>query len=79
MVAEFLHKDDLDHTERAHQMIKDDANFLQRGSWSLFPASTYCGEFGNAGATMNEDKTLMCSCQILTPTKKKKSQMPGNP
>lgn len=50
-----------------------DPNFC-RGSWSLFSASSYCGEFGNAGAMMSEDKTLICTFQILKPTKKKKAK-----
>lgn len=35
VVAKFLHKHDLDLICRAHQVVEDGYEFLQRGSWSL--------------------------------------------
>ena len=35
VVAKFLHQHNLDLICRAHQVVENGMNFLQRGSWSL--------------------------------------------
>lgn len=71
IVAQFLHKHDLDLICRAHQVVEDGYEFFARRQLvTLFSAPNYCGEFDNAGAMMSVDETLMCSFQILKPAEK---------
>jgi len=72
IVAQFLHKHDLDLVCRAHQVVEDGYEFFARRQLvTLFSAPNYCGEFDNAGAMMSVDETLMCSFQILKPAEKR--------
>jgi len=72
IVAQFLHKHDLDLICRAHQVVEDGYEFFARRQLvTLFSAPNYCGEFDNAGAMMSVDETLMCSFQILKPAEKR--------
>ncbi|KAK5840108.1 hypothetical protein PVK06_008983 [Gossypium arboreum] len=71
-VAEFLKKHDLDLICRAHQVVEDGYEFFaERQIVTLFSAPNYCGEFNNAGALMSVDASLLCSFQILKPSKAK--------
>ncbi|KAB2093366.1 hypothetical protein ES319_A02G091300v1 [Gossypium barbadense] len=71
-VAEFLKKHDLDLICRAHQVVEDGYEFFaERQLVTLFSAPNYCGEFNNAGALMSVDASLLCSFQILKPSKAK--------
>ncbi|OEU13983.1 serine/threonine protein phosphatase PP1 [Fragilariopsis cylindrus CCMP1102] len=87
IVAQFLHKHDLDLICRAHQVVEDGYEFFARRQLvTLFSAPNYCGEFDNAGAMMSVDETLMCSFQILKPAEKRQrfsyqggNQRPGTP
>ncbi len=47
--------------------------FAQRKLVTLFSAPNYCGEFDNAGAVMNVDKSLLCYFTILQPGDKNES------
>mmetsp|Transcript_48496 Transcript_48496/g.71900 ORF Transcript_48496/g.71900 Transcript_48496/m.71900 type:complete len:400 (-) Transcript_48496:395-1594(-) len=72
IVAQFLHKHDMDLICRAHQVVEDGYEFFARRQLvTLFSAPNYCGEFDNAGAMMSVDETLMCSFQILKPAEKR--------
>jgi len=87
IVAQFLHKHDLDLICRAHQVVEDGYEFFARRQLvTLFSAPNYCGEFDNAGAMMSVDETLMCSFQILKPAEKRQrfayqggANRPGTP
>ena len=85
IVAQFLHKHDLDLICRAHQVVEDGYEFFARRQLvTIFSAPNYCGEFDNAGAMMSVDETLMCSFQILKPAEKKQrfgqgGARPGTP
>ncbi|KAK8682605.1 hypothetical protein V6N13_054989 [Hibiscus sabdariffa] len=69
-VAEFLKKHELDLICRAHQVVEDGYEFFaERQLVTIFSAPNYCGEFNNAGAVMSVDATLLCSFQILKPSK----------
>ncbi|KAA3484366.1 Type one serine/threonine protein phosphatase 4 [Gossypium australe] len=71
-VAEFLKNHDLDLICRAHQVVEDGYEFFaERQLVTLFSAPNYCGEFNNAGALMSVDASLLCSFQILKPSKAK--------
>ncbi|MBA0738440.1 hypothetical protein Gogos_011793, partial [Gossypium gossypioides] len=71
-VAEFLKKHDLDLICRAHQVVEDGYEFFaERQLVTLFSAPNYSGEFNNAGALMSVDASLLCSFQILKPSKAK--------
>merc|ERR1712159_641954 len=70
IVGSFKDKLNLDLIVRAHQVVEDGYEFFAgRQLVTLFSAPNYCGEFDNAGAMMSIDSTLMCSFQILKPTK----------
>jgi len=87
IVAQFLHKHDLDLICRAHQVVEDGYEFFARRQLvTLFSAPNYCGEFDNAGSMMSVDETLMCSFQILKPAEKRQrfayqggNNRPGTP
>ncbi|KAL5974898.1 hypothetical protein ACLOJK_031573 [Asimina triloba] len=69
-VEEFLKKHDLDLVCRAHQVVEDGYEFFgDRQLVTIFSAPNYCGEFNNAGALMNVDESLLCSFQILKPSR----------
>jgi serine/threonine-protein phosphatase PP1 catalytic subunit len=71
VVEKFLALHNLDLICRAHQVVQDGYKFFaSRGLVTIFSAPNYCNEFDNAGAMMSVDETLMCSFQILKPTKK---------
>ena len=56
---------------RAHQVVEEGYQFFGKKQLvTIFSAPNYCGEFNNAGAIMNVDKTLMCSFQALRPIDK---------
>ncbi|XP_058075229.1 serine/threonine-protein phosphatase PP1-like isoform X1 [Magnolia sinica] len=74
-VEEFLKKHDLDLVCRAHQVVEDGYEFFaDRQLVTIFSAPNYCGEFNNAGALMNVDESLLCSFQILKPSRGKAVQ-----
>jgi len=73
VVADFLHRHDMDLVARAHQVVEDGYEFFaKRQLITLFSAPNYCGEFDNAGAMMTIDDSLMCSFKVLKPVKGKK-------
>lgn len=73
IVDAFLEKHDLDLVCRAHQVVEDGYKFFaKRKLVTVFSAPNYCNEFDNAGAMMSVDETLMCSFQILKPSKNKR-------
>ena len=45
--------------------------FADRQLVTIFSAPNYCGEFNNVGALMSVDASLLCSFQILKPSKAK--------
>lgn len=64
----FLLKFGFDLICRAHQVVEEGYQFFGKEQLvTIFSAPNYCGEFNNAGAIMNVDKTLMCSFQALKP------------
>jgi len=68
VVENFLSKFDFDLICRAHQVVEEGYQFFGKKQLvTIFSAPNYCGEFNNAGAIMNVDKTLMCSFQALKP------------
>ncbi|XWS35453.1 hypothetical protein CRYUN_Cryun21dG0127300 [Craigia yunnanensis] len=69
-VAEFLKKHDLHLICHAHQIVEDGYEFFaDRQIVTIIFAPNYCGEFNNVGALMSLDASLLCSFQILTPSK----------
>uniref|UniRef100_A0A8C6FZN0 Serine/threonine-protein phosphatase n=1 Tax=Moschus moschiferus TaxID=68415 RepID=A0A8C6FZN0_MOSMO len=75
VVAEFLHKHDLDLICRAHQVVEDGYEFFaKRKLVTLFSAPNYCGEFDNTGAMMSVDETLMCSFQDFKACREKEAE-----
>lgn len=71
IVSRFLQKHDLDLICRAHQVVEDGYQFFaNRQLVTIFSAPNYCGEFDNASAMMDVDESLLCSFQILKPSKK---------
>ncbi|KAG7027849.1 Serine/threonine-protein phosphatase PP1, partial [Cucurbita argyrosperma subsp. argyrosperma] len=69
-VTDFLKKHDLDLICRAHQVVEDGYEFFaDRQLVTIFSAPNYCGEFDNAGAFMTVDSSLLCSFQIIKPSK----------
>jgi len=72
VVSRFLQRHDLDLICRGHQVVQDGYEFFaNRQLVTIFSAPNYCGEFDNAGAIMSVDETLLCSFQILKPSRKK--------
>jgi serine/threonine-protein phosphatase PP1 catalytic subunit len=68
VVEYFLLKFGFDLICRAHQVVEEGYQFFGKKQLvTIFSAPNYCGEFNNAGAIMNVDKTLMCSFQTLKP------------
>ena len=68
VVAEFLHKHDMDLICRAHEVVKDGYEFFaERQLVTVFSAPNYCGRSDNAGAMMCVNETLQCSFQVLKP------------
>jgi len=71
IVSRFLQRHDLDLICRAHQVVEDGYQFFaNRQLVTIFSAPNYCGEFDNASAMMDVDESLLCSFQILKPSKK---------
>ncbi|XWS22040.1 hypothetical protein CRYUN_Cryun29cG0000800 [Craigia yunnanensis] len=71
-VAEFLKKHDLDLIFCAHQVVEDGYEFFaDRQLVTIFSAPNYCGEFNNVGTLMSVDASLLCSFQILKPSRAK--------
>ena len=71
VVESFLLKFGFDLICRAHQVVEEGYQFFGKKKLvTIFSAPNYCGEFNNAGAIMNIDKTLMCSFQTLKPLDK---------
>ncbi|KAK4746152.1 hypothetical protein SAY87_012464 [Trapa incisa] len=67
-VVEFLEKNDLDLICRGHQVVEDGYEFFaNRRLVTIFSAPNYGGEFDNAGASLDVDKDLVCSFDILKP------------
>uniref|UniRef100_A0A1B0FQP1 Serine/threonine-protein phosphatase n=1 Tax=Glossina morsitans morsitans TaxID=37546 RepID=A0A1B0FQP1_GLOMM len=72
IVTKFLNNHHLDLICRAHEVVQDGYEFFGgRQLVTLFSAPQYCGEFDNAGAIMTVDSTLLCSFQILKPSRMK--------
>jgi serine/threonine-protein phosphatase PP1 catalytic subunit len=68
IIAEFLSKFDLDLVCRAHQVVEDGYEFqADRQLVTIFSAPNYCGEFDNAGATLEVTKDMKCSFRVLRP------------
>jgi len=71
VVSRFLQKHDLDLICRAHQVVEDGYEFFaNRQLVTIFSAPNYCGEFDNASAMMDVDESLLCSFQILKPSRR---------
>lgn len=65
-VEAFLTANGFDLVTRAHQVVMAGYEFFShRRLVTLFSAPNYCGEYGNNGAVMSIDSTLMCSFQII--------------
>lgn len=84
VLKEFLKDNDLDLLVRAHQVVEDGYEFFgEKKCVTIFSAPNYCGEFGNAGATMIVDADLQCRFQLLKPSTKsiglasRKIKVPG--
>nr|UXY87656.1 serine/threonine protein phosphatase type 1 alpha [Cryptomonas curvata] len=70
VVDKFLKNFEIDLVCRAHQVVENGYQFFNnRKLVTIFSAPNYCGEFHNAAATMVIDETLMCSFQILKPSR----------
>ncbi|XP_072383562.1 serine/threonine-protein phosphatase PP1-beta-like [Diabrotica undecimpunctata] len=70
VINKFLRKHDFDLICRGHQVVEDGYEFFaQRKLITIFSAPNYCGTFDNAGALMSINENLLCSFQILEPTK----------
>ncbi|KAI4349941.1 hypothetical protein L6164_010482 [Bauhinia variegata] len=70
-LTEFLDKNDLDLVCRGHQVVEDGFLFFaKRRLVTIFSAPNYGGEFGNAGALLSVDESLVCSFEILKPADK---------
>jgi serine/threonine-protein phosphatase PP1 catalytic subunit len=68
IVSRFLQKHNMDLICRAHHVVEDGYEFFsKRQLVTLFSATNYCGEFGNAGAMMSVDESLLCSFQVSIP------------
>mmetsp|Transcript_12810 Transcript_12810/g.20140 ORF Transcript_12810/g.20140 Transcript_12810/m.20140 type:complete len:319 (-) Transcript_12810:1307-2263(-) len=71
VVLNFLKNFGFDLICRAHQVVESGYSFFAgRGLVTIFSAPNYCGEFDNSGAIMTVEKSLLCSFQILRPSKK---------
>eukprot|EP00766_Chilomastix_caulleryi_P000341 gnl/Chilomastix_caulleri/1326.p1 GENE.gnl/Chilomastix_caulleri/1326~~gnl/Chilomastix_caulleri/1326.p1 ORF type:complete len:137 (+),score=11.89 gnl/Chilomastix_caulleri/1326:221-631(+) len=65
-IEAFLTANGFDLVTRAHQVVMAGYEFFSRRRLvTLFSAPNYCGEYGNNGAVMSIDQTLMCSFQII--------------
>jgi serine/threonine-protein phosphatase PP1 catalytic subunit len=72
IVFDFLKRFNFELICRAHQVVENGYQFFgDRTLITIFSAPNYCGEFDNAGAIMNIEKSLMCSFQVLKPLKNK--------
>jgi serine/threonine-protein phosphatase PP1 catalytic subunit len=70
VLDKFLKNFQIDLVCRAHQVVENGYQFFNnRKLVTIFSAPNYCGEFQNAAATMAIDETLMCSFQILKPSR----------
>lgn len=72
VVFDFLKRFNFELICRAHQVVENGYQFFgDRTLITIFSAPNYCGEFDNAGAIMNIEKSLLCSFQVLKPLKNK--------
>ena len=70
VVVEFCQRLDVDLIARAHQVVQDGYEFFAaRRLVTIFSAPNYCGEFDNAAAVMTVSANLLCSFDVLRPTK----------
>ena len=75
-VNDFLNKFNLELIVRAHQAINEGFEFPFKlnqkdfnGFLTVFSAPNYCYEFGNKGAILHIDESLLCSFSVLEPVK----------
>ncbi|CAJ0586990.1 unnamed protein product, partial [Mesorhabditis spiculigera] len=67
---EFLDRFGLDLICRAHQVVEDGYEFAhEKRVLTLFSAPNYSSRYDNAAAILNVGPDLLCSIQILKPTK----------
>ncbi|XP_030381912.1 serine/threonine-protein phosphatase alpha-2 isoform-like [Scaptodrosophila lebanonensis] len=68
IVERFIRNHDFDLIVRAHQVVEEGFEFFaKRQLITLFSAPNYCGEFDNAGATMNLNSDLKISFHVFSP------------
>jgi serine/threonine-protein phosphatase PP1 catalytic subunit len=60
-VSHFLQKHDLKLIVRSKQVVDDGYEFFGKQLVIIFSATSYRGEFDNAGAMMSVDNSLLCS------------------
>lgn len=71
VVDSFTKKFKLDLIIRGHMVVEDGYEFFARKKLvTVFSAPNYCGEFNNWGAVMSVDNKLLCSFELLKPSKK---------
>ncbi len=72
IVDNFCKKFKFDLIIRGHMVVEDGYEFFARKKFvTIFSAPNYCGEFNNWGAVMSVDQKLMCSFELLKPSKNK--------
>ncbi|OHT09302.1 Serine/threonine-protein phosphatase PP1-1 [Tritrichomonas foetus] len=67
---DFLQKNDFDLICRAHQVVENGFDFPffpNQSVVTVFSAPNYCDEFGNRGAMLKIDSTLLCSFDFVEP------------
>ncbi|QPG72995.1 hypothetical protein FOA43_000299 [Brettanomyces nanus] len=73
VVNRFCQRFDLDLVARGHMVVEQGYEFFaKRKLVTVFSAPNYCGEFDNWGAVMNVNKKLMCSFELLKPSRIKR-------
>ncbi|XP_062128678.1 serine/threonine-protein phosphatase alpha-3 isoform-like [Drosophila sulfurigaster albostrigata] len=73
VLEKFLRKYDFDLLCRAHQVVEDGYEFFaKRQLVTIFSAPNYCGLYDNAGASMNIDKDLVITFDVLRPSNNRK-------
>ncbi|VEU23718.1 DEKNAAC104837 [Brettanomyces naardenensis] len=73
VVNRFCEHFDLDLVARGHMVVEQGYEFYaKRKLVTVFSAPNYCGEFDNWGAVMNVNKKLMCSFELLKPSRVKR-------
>lgn len=68
-----------DLVARGHMVVEDGYEFFgNRKLITIFSAPNYCGDFDNWGAVMAVDRDLLCSFELLEPSRSVKSKVRAN-